>query len=175
MRRRLWDERPCSLSREQMTCHIYPLCCAASMAQALKQDAATGTSQPLGSSLHWLEEYGAQGEAQSRDTHLAATNGRDLSRRQNELIPGVKVRREEKVGLRLERVTIKWSRREAGLTGVAWWIECQCANRRVHNSIPCQCTCLGCGPGPWWMVHKTQPHIDVSLPLFLSLFPSLHK
>ena len=34
-------------------------------------------------------------------------------------------------------------------------------------------TCLGCGPGPQERTRKRQPHTDVSLPLFLPLFPSL--
>ena len=59
------------------------------------------------------------------------------------------------------------------LVGVAQWIECGSANQRVAGSIPSQDTCLGCGPGPQWGAHKRQPHIDVSLPLFLHPFPSL--
>ena len=39
-------------------------------------------------------------------------------------------------------------------------------------SIPSQGTCLSCRPGPWLGVHESQPHIDVSLPLFLPPFPS---
>ena len=34
------------------------------------------------------------------------------------------------------------------LAGVAQWIECQPVNQMVAGSIPCQGTCLGCGPGP---------------------------
>ena len=41
------------------------------------------------------------------------------------------------------------------------------------GSIPNQGTCLGCGPGPQLGAGKRQPHIDVSLPLFLPVFPSL--
>ena len=36
--------------------------------------------------------------------------------------------------------------------------------------IPGRGTCLGCGPGPQWVpsgARESQPHIDVSLPLFL--------
>ena len=44
---------------------------------------------------------------------------------------------------------------------------------KVTGLIPSQGTCLGCQPGPWWEAHKRQPHIDVSLPLFLPPFPSL--
>ena len=56
-----------------------------------------------------------------------------------------------------------------GLAGVAQWIKCPPANQRVAGSIPSQGTGLGCSPG----VHERQPHIDVSLPLFLLPFPSL--
>ena len=59
------------------------------------------------------------------------------------------------------------------LAGVAQWIEHQPANQRVIGSIPTQGTCLGCGLGPQVGVHETQPHIDVSLPLFLPPFPPL--
>ena len=45
--------------------------------------------------------------------------------------------------------------------GVAQWIESESENQRVTDSIP--------SSGEW----KKQPHIDVSLPLFLPLFPSL--
>ena len=33
------------------------------------------------------------------------------------------------------------------LAGVAQWIECKLANRRVTASIPGQVACLGCGSG----------------------------
>ena len=59
------------------------------------------------------------------------------------------------------------------LAGVAQWTECQPVNQRVAGSIPRQGTCLGCGPGPQWRAHERQPHIAVSLPLFLVAFPSL--
>ena len=58
------------------------------------------------------------------------------------------------------------------LAGVAQWIECQTANQRVAGLIPSQGTYLGCRPGPQWGLHMNQPHIDVSLPLFLPPFPS---
>ena len=45
--------------------------------------------------------------------------------------------------------------------------------QKVASSIPSQGTCLGCRPGPQWGMCKRQPHIDVSLPLFLPPFPSL--
>ena len=59
------------------------------------------------------------------------------------------------------------------LASVAQWIESQPVKQRVACSIPSQGTCLGCGPGPQWGACERQPHIDVSLPLFLLLFPSL--
>ena len=61
------------------------------------------------------------------------------------------------------------------LDGVAQWIECGPASQRVASSIPSQGTCLGCRPGPWWGACKRQSHVDVSLPLLLSPFPSLLK
>ena len=59
------------------------------------------------------------------------------------------------------------------LTGVAQWIECQTTYQRVAGLIPRQGTHLGFGPGPQRGVCEGQPHIDVSLPLFLPPFPSL--
>ena len=61
----------------------------------------------------------------------------------------------------------------SALVGMAQWIECAPADQRVVSSIHSQGTCLGCGPGPCWVVLERQPHIDVSLPLFLHPFPSL--
>ena len=58
------------------------------------------------------------------------------------------------------------------LAGVAQWIECWPGNQRVAGSIPSWGTYLGCGTGPQQGAHKWQPHIEVSLPLLLSLFPS---
>ena len=51
--------------------------------------------------------------------------------------------------------------------GVVQWIECQPANQKVTGWIPSQGTCLRCGPGPQEGAHERQPHIDVSLLLFL--------
>ena len=45
-------------------------------------------------------------------------------------------------------------------------------NQSVAGSIPSQGTCLGWGPDPQ-RGREGQPHIDVSLPLFLLPFPSL--
>ena len=57
--------------------------------------------------------------------------------------------------------------------GVAQWIERGPVNQRVTGSIPSWGTCLGCGPGPQWGARERQPHIAVSLLLFLPSFPSL--
>ena len=61
------------------------------------------------------------------------------------------------------------------LAGVAHWTECWPAKQRVTGSIPSQGTCLACGPGPQLGACERQPHINVSLPLFLPPFPSLSK
>ena len=67
-------------------------------------------------------------------------------------------------------------RNEKGaLAGVAQCIECRPVEQGVTGSIPSQGACLGCGPGPQWGVHERQPHINVSLPLFLPPFPSKKK
>ena len=57
------------------------------------------------------------------------------------------------------------------LAGVTQWTERRPANQRCAGSIPSQGTCLGCRPGPQLGVCERQPHIDVSLPLFLPPFP----
>ena len=59
------------------------------------------------------------------------------------------------------------------LAAVAQWTECCLANPKIAGSIPSQGTCLGCGPGPQKAVRERQSHIDVSLPFFLSSFPSV--
>ena len=61
----------------------------------------------------------------------------------------------------------------SALVGAAQWIECWPMNQRVAGSILNQGTCLGCGPGPLLRALERQPHLYVSLPLFLPLFPSL--
>ena len=68
---------------------------------------------------------------------------------------------------------IKKNIQGTALAGVAQWIDCWHANQRVAGLIPSQGTCLGFRLGPQLGVHKRQPHTDVSLPLFLSPFPSL--
>ena len=55
----------------------------------------------------------------------------------------------------------------APLAGVAQWIERWPENQRVPGFIPGQSTYLACGPGPHWDVCERQPHVDVSLPLFV--------
>ena len=60
------------------------------------------------------------------------------------------------------------------LAGVAQWIECQPANRKVTGLIPGQGSCLGCMPGPQLWVWERQL-IDVSLPLFVPPFPFKNK
>ena len=55
---------------------------------------------------------------------------------------------------------------------VAQLVECSPRNQKVAGSIPCQGTCLGCGPGPWLGACERQP-INVSLSMFLSLSFSL--
>ena len=59
------------------------------------------------------------------------------------------------------------------LAGVAQWIEHWLVNQTVAGSIPSQGTCLGWGPGPQWGECERQPHVDISLPLFLPPFPCL--
>ena len=63
---------------------------------------------------------------------------------------------------------LKWA-----LADMAQWIEFWPVNQKVTGSICSQGTCLSLGPGPQWRVHKKQPHIDVSLLLFLPPFSSL--
>ena len=59
------------------------------------------------------------------------------------------------------------------LAAVSQWFESWPGNQRVSGSIPGQGTWLGCRPGPQCGARERQPHIDVSLPLFLLPFPSL--
>ena len=61
----------------------------------------------------------------------------------------------------------------SALAGVAQWTECWPVNQGIASSVPSQGTCLGCGPSPQKGAHERQPHIDVSLPLFLPPFPSV--
>ena len=58
------------------------------------------------------------------------------------------------------------------LVSGAQWIECRPENQRVAGLIPSQGTCLGSRLGDRWGPFKRDPHTDVSLPLFLPLFPS---
>ena len=71
--------------------------------------------------------------------------------------------------------TFSFKDEEVALAGVAQWIECRAVNQRVAGLIPSQGTHLGCRPGSQCRARERQPHIDVSLSLFLPPFPSLQK
>ena len=71
------------------------------------------------------------------------------------------------------RTNILHLKKESVLFGVAQWTECRHMSQRVAGSILSLGTWLGCGPGPYLVVHERQPHIDVSLPPFLAPFLSL--
>ena len=64
-------------------------------------------------------------------------------------------------------------RKTEAIAGVAQWIEHRSVNQRVTSLIPSQGAYLHWRPGPQLQAHERQPHIDVSLPLFLLPFPSL--
>ena len=70
------------------------------------------------------------------------------------------------------QLSFKKQKQEKALAGVAQWIESRTVKQRVAGSIPSQGTCLGCGPGPQYGESERQPHIAVSLPLFLPPFLS---
>ena len=61
------------------------------------------------------------------------------------------------------------------LAGVTQWIERWPVNQRGTGSFPSQGTCLGCSArsSPQKGACERQPHIDVSLPLFLPPCPSV--
>ena len=61
------------------------------------------------------------------------------------------------------------------LDGVAQWIQHWPVKQRVTGLNPTQGTCLGCRPGAQLGAHKKQPHIDVSLPLFLLPFLAVYE
>ena len=71
------------------------------------------------------------------------------------------------------KANIQVKNENTALAGVAQWIECGPVNQKVAGSLPDQGTGLGCRPGPQWGTHERQPHIDVSLFLFLLPLPSL--
>ena len=52
---------------------------------------------------------------------------------------------------------------------VDWVLACEATGCWFDSQSPIRGTCLGCRPGPHWGARKRQPHIDVSLPLSLSL------
>ena len=60
----------------------------------------------------------------------------------------------------------KIKQKNLALAGVAQWIEHGPANQRVVGSIPSPGHMLGFLAGSPLGVRETQPHIDVSLPLF---------
>ena len=64
-------------------------------------------------------------------------------------------------------------KKPSAMAGMVPWTECRPENQRVAGSIPSQGTCLGFRPGPQLGACERQPHIDVSLPLFVLPFPSL--
>ena len=70
------------------------------------------------------------------------------------------------LSLKINKIFLK-KKYTMALAGMVQWIEHQPANQRVASSIPRQGTCLCC------RAHERQPHIDVSLPVFLPPFPSV--
>ena len=78
-------------------------------------------------------------------------------------LPKSSVRQKKAVGLTHQD-------KNSAVDAVGQWIECSLS---VTGSIPSQGTGLGCRPSPQQGVREGQPHIDVSLPLFLPPFPSL--
>ena len=61
------------------------------------------------------------------------------------------------------------SNQETHIPAVAQRVERGPVKQRIASSIPSQGTYLGCRQGLQWGAHKRQPHVDVSLPLSLSL------
>ena len=66
---------------------------------------------------------------------------------------------------------INYPLKKSALAGVAQWIEGCPAIRKVAGLIPSQDRRPGCGLGLQCRACEKQPHIDVSLPLFLFLLP----
>ena len=82
--------------------------------------------------------------------------------------------RASEINQRDKTIALKEVKHESvALAGVAQWIEHQPVNQRAAGWIPSQGTSFSCGPGPQLGAHERQPHIDVSLPLFLFPFPSV--
>ena len=82
---------------------------------------------------------------------------------------------QQKVHVQSWPTTLPLESYHPALAGVAQWIECRPVNQSITSSIPSQVTCLGCRPCHHQGVHEKQPHIDVSLPLFLLPFPFLKR
>ena len=76
---------------------------------------------------------------------------------------------------KVESVLISSRKMSIALAGVAQWIECWPENQSVAGSFPVRAHVWVVGQVPSWGAHERQPHIDVSLPLFLLPFPSLYK
>ena len=78
-----------------------------------------------------------------------------------------------KPGVRSKYTSVFKIYKENALAGMAQWIEHWPANQRVTHLVPSQGTHLGYRTGPQWKARERQPHIDVSLHLFLLPFPSV--
>ena len=59
---------------------------------------------------------------------------------------------------------------QIAVTGVAQWVGCHPANRKLTCLIPSQGRCLHCGPGPQWGTREKQS-VDVS-PTYQCFTPS---
>ena len=59
----------------------------------------------------------------------------------------------------------------SALAGVAQWTAHRTLNQKVAGLVPSQGACLGCVWARSPVARERQPHIKVSLPLFLLPFP----
>ena len=89
-----------------------------------------------------------------------------MVRKQHEICPLNKI-------LSAQQVLYKASKIEALAAGVAQWVEHGPGKQRVAGSIPVRAHAWVADQVPSWGPHDRQPHIDVSLPLFIPPFPSL--